>query len=119
MFGKLFGKKGQDGDLPKPKDINEFVGRHLVVRLGENPDWVWKLKGVNLPDPSRPKRFQYRVFDADAANARGVVVKNYHGLDQHPDLVLYHGYVDLETKDMEVNPGPGPAVGGSSRKKAA
>jgi len=49
--------------LLKPKDIPELVGRHLIVQLKQNPDWVWRLKGVVRPRSGGKDRFDFRVFD--------------------------------------------------------
>jgi hypothetical protein len=32
--------------LPRPKEIPKLVGRNLVVEKKQDPDWIWKLKGV-------------------------------------------------------------------------
>jgi len=32
--------------LSGPKEIPYPVGKHLVVSLHQDPDWVWQLKGV-------------------------------------------------------------------------
>jgi len=49
--------------LPRPKDIPELVGRHLITELKQNPDWVWKLKGVVRPRSDGKDTFYFRVFD--------------------------------------------------------
>ena len=33
--------------LPRPKDLHNEVGRHLVVVDGFPPDWVWQLKSAD------------------------------------------------------------------------
>lgn len=106
MFGKLMKKKESDSarpvKLPKPRDILEPVGRALVIRHNQNPDWVWSLKCVVLPDPRDPQREHFRVYDPQACRERGLTVKAYPDLDAHPELVAYHGWVDKKSRAMEL-----------------
>ncbi len=51
-----FWKRKREGEeatkarkLPRPTNIPEPVGRYLVVNLGGEPDWVWRLKSVVRP----------------------------------------------------------------------
>jgi len=52
---KMFWKKKDDGSnsekLPSPKEIAEPAGRHLIVNLKQNPDWVWSLRTILRPKP--------------------------------------------------------------------
>lgn len=88
--------------LPGPKGIPELVGRHLVVELKQNPDWVWNLKGVVRPRSDGKDRFDFRVFDEAQVGARKVAVKNYTSLDEHPDLILYQGWFDKKTMKVQI-----------------
>jgi hypothetical protein len=65
--------------LPKPKEIHSAVGRHLVVNMGRDPDWVWSLKGVSRPRGNPKSAFDIRAFDASEAGEKGIVVKDYYG----------------------------------------
>ncbi len=103
-FLKKSGEPGQ-AYLPKPRDILQTVGQTLVVSQGSDPDWVWKLKCVVRGESRQASRLEFRVFDAQQASSRGVKVENYPSLDQHPDLVLFHGWLDNATNKAEVLPG--------------
>jgi len=109
MFS-LFSKKKAEGQpveapkekLSRPKDLHHAVGRYLVVSAGQNPDWVWNLKNVLRPSTAGPKKMDFRVFNPRDAAAKRVPIKNWHSLDDHPELILYHGWLDNRTGDVEV-----------------
>lgn len=88
--------------LPRPKELSNAVGRYLVVNLKHDPDWVWRLKGVSKPRENSKVEFDIRIFDETIAAARGVMVKNYTSLDDHPDLVIFEGWYDKEDWKMEI-----------------
>jgi len=104
-------KKATDGStlvsvekLQKPKDIPEVVGRYLVVSLGKDPDWVWRLKSVERLRGEK-NNFDVRVFDASQVAATGVRVKDYTSFDEHPELVLFNGWYDKKTMAMHMEEG--------------
>jgi hypothetical protein len=104
MSWKFWEKKGDGSQkkLPGPKDIPYPVGRHLVVDKGQDPDWVWALQGVVLPKEGEKNVFYVRVFSANDASMKKISVKNYHSLDEHPELILFQGWFDKKTMDVEV-----------------
>jgi hypothetical protein len=90
--------------LPGPRGVPELVGRHLVVQLKQNPDWVWKLKGV-VRQRSKSKTedsFDFRVFDEAQAAAKKVSVKDYNSLAEHPNLILYEGWFDKKSMKVQM-----------------
>lgn len=88
--------------LPRPKKIHSSMGRHLVVAMGKDPDWVWSLKGVSRPRGNPKNAFDIRVFDDFKARGKGIVVKNYLTLDAHPDLILFEGWHDKDSGAVEL-----------------
>jgi len=88
--------------LPKPKDIPELVGRHLITQMKKDPDWVWKLKGVVRPRSDGKDRFDFRVFDEAKVAGTKVAVRNYTSLDEHPDLILYRGWFDKKSGEVKI-----------------
>lgn len=98
MFG-LFKKKNADGSdkLPGPKGVPDPVGSTLVVEFKEDPTWAWALKAVMKPK-KEIDLFDIRVFSDSAAGSAKVSVKDYHSLDDHPNLVLYDGIYDKKKK---------------------
>ena len=104
MSWKFWEKKneGTHEKLPGPKDIPYPVGRHLVVDLGQDPDWVWQLKGVSLRKEGSKDVFHVRIFSANDAAMKKVSVKNYRSLDEHQDLILFEGWFDKKTMQAQV-----------------
>jgi hypothetical protein len=105
MFGFLKKDSPADGapsaDLPKPKDILQPLGQHLVVQENQNPDWVWRLKSVTRGKKGDSLQ-EFRVFDPDAVFSRKVKVENFNSLDDHLDLVLFQGWYDKRTHRVQV-----------------
>lgn len=109
MFGKLFGKKqaGASAEerrekLSRPMDILQPVGQSLVITYKLNPDWVWSLKTVTRSYTDAPHRVEFRAYDPQEVSTIGLAVKNFYTLDQHHDMILYSGWVDKKTKEMEL-----------------
>lgn len=105
MFGFL--KKGGAAgeapgeDLPKPKDILQPLGQHLVVQENQNPDWVWRLKSVTRSKKGESVQ-EFRVFDPDAVFSRKLKIENFNSLDGHLDLVLFQGWYDKRNHQVQV-----------------
>lgn len=100
MNWKFWAKKDQkEGginreSLPKPQGIPEVVGRHLVVEMKKDPDFVWKLMAAKRPKPENKNAFDVRVYSAAEAGAKGVNIKNFDTLDSVPELILFEGWYD-------------------------
>ncbi len=128
----LLGRSAQ-GDsgtaLPRPRDILPAVGRDLVTGLKVDPDTVWRLKSVTKPLVAEKKLHLFRVFSPIQAERQGLKVVNYDSLNDHPELVLYSGKVNLKNNGVEFDssdpkttrpagPGQDRAPGGAGRKAA-
>ena len=83
------------------------MGRDLVVKFKEEPDWVWKLKQVQKRSDQGEHVRDFRVYDAAAAGGRGVAVRDYASLDSHPELILYHGWLNVKNNEVQVLGGMG------------
>ena len=88
--------------LPGPKEIPELVGRHLVVELKQNPDWVWRLKGVVRRRPDNKDVFDFRVFDDTKAAEKKLKVRDYHHIAGYPELILYAGWFDKRSMQVQI-----------------
>jgi len=115
MSWKFWEKKeeGSSKNLSKPKDIPYPVGRSLVVDKGQDPDWVWNLKGVVLPKEGTRDVFYVRVFSANNASMKNIRVENYLSLDDHPELILFQGWFDRKTQEVEVEAPSKSRAGGA------
>ncbi|MBC8439199.1 MAG: hypothetical protein H8D87_05905 [Deltaproteobacteria bacterium] len=87
----------------KPKDLPQDVGKYMVVQLGYDPDWVWALKSVVIEKENKKDCFDFRAFDAVTAHDKGVKVQNYSSLEGHPDLILFDGWYDKNSRQVAVN----------------
>jgi hypothetical protein len=83
-----------DGAKVKSKvgELSQAIGQQIVVRLGEDPDWVWSLKMACFNDTEAKHQLRFRIFDPAAS--KGVEIKNFDSLNDHPDLVLFSGLHD-------------------------
>jgi hypothetical protein len=88
--------------LPGPKQIPGLVGKHLTAEYKMDPDLVPILKAVIRKNPKAEKTFDCRIFDESEAAANEVQIKDYTSLDEYPDLILYEGWFDEESKRVEL-----------------
>lgn len=104
MSWKFWNKKGVGSSkgLPGPKGIPQLVARHLVVDKGQDPDWVWGLQSVVLPKEGEKNFFNVRVFNSNDVSMKNVSVKNYHSLDEHPDLIIFQGWFNNDTMQVGI-----------------
>ena len=74
----------------------------MVVDLKMDPDWVWTLKAASRRREENHNIKDIRIFSPTAANAEGLKIRNFHSLDAHPDLVLYEGWLNTKTHQLEL-----------------
>ena len=87
----------------KPRDLPQEVGRHLVVKLGHDPDWVWSLKYVRKSkDSSTENVFDIRVFSPEEAVQNHATIGDYDSLSGYPDLILFTGWWDKKNKQVMI-----------------
>jgi hypothetical protein len=98
--GKLSSTKTQK--LLRPKNIPEPVGRYLVVELGKNPDWVWHLKSAVRPRQEGKDAYDFRVFNEAKVSGKNVTVEDYTSLDEHPELILFEGWFDKKSMQVQI-----------------
>jgi hypothetical protein len=88
--------------LGKPSDLPLEIGRYLVVDLGLDPDWVWSLKCVKKPRENSKNIFDVRIFSSATIAQHGVKVRDFTSLDNHMDLVIFTGWYDKETRNVQL-----------------
>lgn len=101
MFWKSHGK--EEKGIP-PKAIPDAVGRFLVVKMKQNPDWVWNLKVVMRHRPEGKDVFDVRVFDERQIGGK-VKVADFASLDTHPEFILYEGWFNRKTAEAKLDSG--------------
>ena len=92
--------------LPKPKELHQRVGIHLITQLKLDPDYVWMLLQASSPVEGSRNLVRFRVFNPLEARNRGVTVRNYRSLDDHLELVLYSGTLDKKTGTITMESQP-------------
>ncbi|MDY0376098.1 MAG: hypothetical protein RBQ72_10265 [Desulfobacterium sp.] len=77
--------------LQKPQELPDRIGRHMVVKMGLEPDFVWSLRCVYRKKADEPGVGQIRIFESQCLTDMGVRHLNYDLLNNHPELILYQG----------------------------
>jgi hypothetical protein len=88
--------------LSMPKEMPSQLGRHFVVNLQKPPDWVWSLKLVERIRPESKNIADIRIFDPAKVRDADLRVKNFHSLENHPELILFEGWMDKKTKEFKI-----------------
>jgi len=88
--------------LPRPKELLQPIGQHLVTVEKLDPDLVWSLFCVLRPHADNKVVSDVRVFNPGQASVHGVHVVDYSSLDNHPELILYHGWVDSHSNRFKL-----------------
>lgn len=88
--------------LPGMRPIPGLVGKYLTAEYKMDADLIQLLKAVVLRVPQTEKTFKCRIFDQSEAEAKEIQIKDYTSLDNYPDLILYEGQFDEETKRVEM-----------------
>ena len=105
MNWKFWQKAGTRGDAgpkeAKPKELPQAIGRHMVVDLGMDPDWVWALKIVTKEKSGEKGILEFRIYDPSAATAK---ITGFSSLDSRPDLILYDGWYEKNGNGKELIP---------------
>jgi len=89
--------------LTKPKELPQSVGKHLVVDLNYDPDWVWGLKVVFIEKEGHKNLFDFRIFDPNHATIQCIDVTNYRSLDEHANMIIFDGWYNKRTEEMKTN----------------
>ena len=96
--------------LAKPKEPPQAVGRKLVVDLKLDPDEAWALRYVSRPSENNPEFQDFRLYDPVKVSQTGLLVKDWHSLDEKVDLILFEGRHDKGCWHVEVWPIQGSAA---------
>lgn len=96
--------------LPGPANIDEVVGRYLVTQKNKDPDWVWHLKSVICPDSGKGRKaFDIRIYEESRIAREKIKVRDWTTFDQHPELLVFEGWFDKDTKKVELEEKTGKA----------
>ena len=85
------------GDIPLP------VNMYMVTRLNIDPDHLSQLKCVQqVGFVGNAIALLFRIFDANTVPP-SVKIHNFTSLDQHSELIIYEGHVDLISESIDVS----------------
>ncbi len=91
--------------MSRPKTVIQVIGRELILAHGVDPDLAWNLMQVAKPAVQNGGRYNVRVYSAPQASKLGVVIHDYESLDNHLDLVLFHGWFTEKQNDSKLMAG--------------
>ena len=98
-------KGGSKSKLPGPKDVTQQIGMYLITKRKMDPDEVWNFKMVVRPKEESPTRFDFRIYSPQRSDAAGVHVANFNTLEDHAELVYFHGWLDKKSQQFEIQNG--------------
>jgi hypothetical protein len=88
--------------LSGPRQIPGVVEKYLISEYKMDTDIVRILKSVIRRRPQAERAFDCRIFDEAEAEANEVKINDYNTLNQYPDLILYEGWFDEDSKRVEL-----------------
>jgi hypothetical protein len=88
--------------LPGPKFLPDMLSDHLVRQMAKEANWVRGLSMVMRPRSGGSKGFDVRIFAQYEAASSSTKIKDYTTLDQYPQLILFEGWFDKESKKVEL-----------------
>ncbi len=101
FWGKKSAKKEEE-KLQKPQALPGLVQKHLVAKWKLPVDLVPLLKATVRKSATGETASNIRVFDESEALAKKVQVNDYTTLDEHPGLILYEGWFNETSKQVEL-----------------
>jgi len=102
MFWNKKPGKDETEKLSGPRPIPKLVQNYLVSKSNMDPNFVELLNAVVRKKPNGGAAFDIRVFDDSEASVKQVQVKDYSSLDERPDLIIYEGWFDEGSKQVNL-----------------
>jgi hypothetical protein len=100
----MFGKQKSNGNSG-PIEVKGFLARIIGDDWGKLPrtddHWV-DYKAVMRPRSEGPNSFDVRIYDQWCAKQMKLNVVDYQSLDEHQELILLDGWVDMKAKKGEI-----------------
>lgn len=89
-------------DIERPQDLPQWAYMYLVTKLQVDPNQLAGLRCVQRIDfESGIVRNLIRIFSPEAAE-QTVRVKDFTSLDEYPDLILYEGYLEQDSEQVNI-----------------
>ena len=100
MFWNKKPAKEETEKLSGPKPIPKLVQNYLVSKTKMDLNLAEILKAVTRKRTNGGVAFDIRVFDDSEALATKIQVKDYTSLDESPNLIIYEGWYEEESKKV-------------------
>ena len=98
----IFGKKEEKQDkLRGSQALNDIVRNYLTGEKKVDPGLVKFFMGVRKRRDGA-KTFEVRIFDPADAEANRIKIADYNTFDTRPDLVIWEGWFDEDSKKVEL-----------------
>jgi hypothetical protein len=97
--------RAQKLKLHGPKELPQTIGQYLVTREKMDPDLVWSLKCVLRPHADHKSISDCRIFSPSQVDMQDIRIIDYTSLDDHADLILFHGWFDSQTNQVKLQKG--------------
>ena len=85
-----------------PRDIPEIVKKHIESVQMIDPGLLPFFKAVVKESEKGGKALDIYIFDPSDAQARGIEVKNYETVRQHPEITIAEGWFNEADKKVEL-----------------
>ena len=95
-------KPAEEEKLPKPGLLPGLVSNYLIKGNKVDANLALILKGVWRKSTSQEGAFDIRIYDESELLAKKVQIDNYTSLDGKPDLILYEGWFNGTSKQVEL-----------------
>lgn len=99
---KLEMVKEKSEKLSGPRQLSGPVNKVLVGQYKIPSEMADLLKMVVVNRAGGEDIMDYRVFDPAEAEAKDLTVRNYHSLDDHPEMILHEGWFEKDSKKVEL-----------------
>ena len=87
------------------KGIPQWAYPYLVVTLKADPDYLSRLKCFEQMSYMGPVLVNLiRIFDPKEAEGTAKII-DFASLDQYPELIVYEGYIEKRSGNIQIEPG--------------
>ena len=87
---------------PSEAGLPKAIGRYLIDTLNLDPDWVWRLRALELVYPGNECLRDVRIFNPAATRHLATPIEEYHHLDDYQELVLFEGWYDETNNNCHI-----------------
>ena len=89
--------------LPGPRLMPDLLAKYITATYKMDNSIVRLFKIVVRKQPNMERALDCRVYDPEEVEANEIKVKDYTSFDSHADLILYDGWFDEQSKQVELS----------------